>query len=1103
MRGAVHFRVRNAHAVHFRAAAELVDVQYKRACIAGQVQFPGLPVEPGPGVRRQGAVQAAPAVQQVIAQFLLPAEQFRPVDHIDAGAGEHKQVVRSLDPDIVIVVVREIVQRADRIIRIHIAQAVAGHQENAAGLFIRDRPQDDFGTQSVRAGQHLRDLAAVQHRHAVSVRACQNGSVRQFADRQHFGRHPYAFLDPVIPDKAQARVAARGNRPVRKLADDAGPVVEPPVFRVIQMLLPVRADLDQAAAVGADPEAPVAVDRHAADPDACKLFGQFVPDPALAAEVHGVQSFVRAEVEGAVPFHDRVDDPVVQANRGIDVPEIGGSHAQQAEPGGREPDIALIVHQHVVDGIVEVIRIDAFEMTRGRPVSHAVVSGDEKFSRRQVAHVLDAFQVAAGPDVRLLKPALRNVKNVNFVPRRRRQQLSVRREGAAFERVVPVLDQPPGTADLPSPKQVKHAAVGHRGHIPFPVRGAVIRVGHFRQRIDPLQAVVQRKDLHGGGGADIVVSVRAADNGADRIGWKARALVDHIGHLPVDHNAEAVVVRSDPQAPFLIHIQAVDVADGFIRIHPGELPSIIPVQAGVGADPQNAVVRLGDIVGLAAGQAVGAGIDRLHIVVVIDRIRGRDLVRPRPGLHSRNGKRHREQDGQQARCGLLVRLGGLRHFFLFRFLVSVRLVQLLLFLLPALRLQAGAPAVQPDHDIQHNQDGQLVQHFHIELADRQAQEERNALLRQEAGHRVAPEVSGTVGAENKVQRGRDDGRGHSRHHGCRQNAQQVREPLPPRGQADHQADCDADNAVDPVVAESEIIHEIRRRADQRAADGTAQVGCQRRTGGIQPHRQLVRYGKQASGVVSEDTKRDQHAEPAELAFLQDEFLHFRRILPYSPGFPARLRIFPLIRASPGRKKAPCSGHSYPSAIIADYQKKYHVLSCFLPFPGRKFFPVPFYIRKDEKGVFRMRKPRLFLLCLFLSVCLVSGALAQEVSCPAAHLILSVPDPWTVVPLSAADDPDLCLLLEGKEMTLAVYVTDVNGVLPDSFEVLLGNETESGTDVRSGKTMDYVAGTSEEGDYRIYTWLDERNQVQLYFLIYGQPQAALKTIGEIMDSIEFR
>lgn len=151
----------------------------------------------------------------------------------------------------------------------------------------------------------------------------------------------------------------------------------------------------------------------------------------------------------------------------------------------------------------------------------------------------------------------------------------------------------------------------------------------------------------------------------------------------------------------------------------------------------------------------------------------------------------------------------------------------------------------------------------------------------------------------------------------------------------------------------------------------------------------------------------------------------------------------------------------------------------------------------------MRKFRLFLLCSFLAVCLVSGALAQSVSCPEAHLVLSVPDPWTVVPLSPADDPDLRLLLEGNDLTLAVYVTDVGGVLPDSFEVWLGNETDSGTDMRSGKKMDYVAGTAVEGDYRIYTWLDQRNQVQLYFLIYGQPKAAQETILQIMDSIEFR
>ena len=150
----------------------------------------------------------------------------------------------------------------------------------------------------------------------------------------------------------------------------------------------------------------------------------------------------------------------------------------------------------------------------------------------------------------------------------------------------------------------------------------------------------------------------------------------------------------------------------------------------------------------------------------------------------------------------------------------------------------------------------------------------------------------------------------------------------------------------------------------------------------------------------------------------------------------------------------------------------------------------------------MRTFRKFFLCMLLALCLSSCALAQTVSCPEAHLVLSVPDPWTVIPLTAADDPDLRLLLEGDGVTLALYVTDVNGVLPDSFQVYLGNETDSGTDLRSGKQMDYVAGTATEGDYRIYTWLDQRNQVQLYFLVSGRSDAASPVIDAIMDSIAF-
>lgn len=150
----------------------------------------------------------------------------------------------------------------------------------------------------------------------------------------------------------------------------------------------------------------------------------------------------------------------------------------------------------------------------------------------------------------------------------------------------------------------------------------------------------------------------------------------------------------------------------------------------------------------------------------------------------------------------------------------------------------------------------------------------------------------------------------------------------------------------------------------------------------------------------------------------------------------------------------------------------------------------------------MRRIRCFLACILLLSCAVSFALAQDIPCPEAHLVLTVPDLWTAVPLTAADDPDLRLLLEGKDVSLAVYVTDVNGILPDSFQVYLGNETESGTDVWSGVQMDYVAGTGEDGDYRIYTWLDQRNQVQLYFLISGQPESAREIIDTIMDSLQF-
>ena len=105
----------------------------------------------------------------------------------------------------------------------------------------------------------------------------------------------------------------------------------------------------------------------------------------------------------------------------------------------------------------------------------------------------------------------------------------------------------------------------------------------------------------------------------------------------------------------------------------------------------------------------------------------------------------------------------------------------------------------------------------------------------------------------------------------------------------------------------------------------------------------------------------------------------------------------------------------------------------------------------------MRKVPAAFLCAVLLVCAVSGASAQVVSCPDAHLSMTVPDSWTVVPLYNSGDPDLCLLLQDENISLSVYVSDAGGLLPDAFEVFTGDETESGTVVFGGVEMTYVAG----------------------------------------------
>ena len=150
----------------------------------------------------------------------------------------------------------------------------------------------------------------------------------------------------------------------------------------------------------------------------------------------------------------------------------------------------------------------------------------------------------------------------------------------------------------------------------------------------------------------------------------------------------------------------------------------------------------------------------------------------------------------------------------------------------------------------------------------------------------------------------------------------------------------------------------------------------------------------------------------------------------------------------------------------------------------------------------MRKVPAAFLCVLLIVCAAACASAQVVSCPEAHLLLTVPDSWTAVPLYDAGDPDLCLLLEDEDISLSVYVSDAGGFMPDAFEIFTGDETESGTVVLGGVEMTYIEGNSRDGSYTVYTWLDRSNQVQFYFLVTANRKASRKTIDRVMKSIRF-
>ena len=147
----------------------------------------------------------------------------------------------------------------------------------------------------------------------------------------------------------------------------------------------------------------------------------------------------------------------------------------------------------------------------------------------------------------------------------------------------------------------------------------------------------------------------------------------------------------------------------------------------------------------------------------------------------------------------------------------------------------------------------------------------------------------------------------------------------------------------------------------------------------------------------------------------------------------------------------------------------------------------------------MKKWFTLLLTVLLAAVTVLAS-ADTVSCPAGGFSLTLPDSFSKVSKSSADDPDLELHYSNGSVDMAVYVSYAGS--DNSFQVLTGSEEESGRVKINGVRMNYARGSDSQGPWMVYSWVTSGNAVNIYFIWYGDDAAALELIDSIMNSISF-
>ena len=250
----------------------------------------------------------------------------------------------------------------------------------------------------------------------------------------------------------------------------------------------------------------VAVNIHTADTSALKLFCQLILYFVPACLVDHIKSLVGTDVITVLPEHDRVHDSALHPDRAVNILERRFGESKKAESGRREPEIALIIIEHIVDGIVELVGIQAMISVRVH-IGYTAVRGNEQCSIAQIVKIIDACNILTGHDAQLFEVVIRNIIAIDMICGSSHHQSSARRESAAVEQFL-IVRKCQLTEDLALSEQEETSARSYRGDMTSLIGGDAVGIIHLRQRIRCFQAVIHHEHLKAARGSHIIVSVR-------------------------------------------------------------------------------------------------------------------------------------------------------------------------------------------------------------------------------------------------------------------------------------------------------------------------------------------------------------------------------------------------------------------------------------------------------------------------------------------------------------------------------------------------------------------------------------------------------------------